>query len=186
MKNPKLAVIVLTAFVLVSVTCLPVSADEVAGSPAGHLQYARYSPVAATEPMRVGPFSLSSETTAPSQTKPINRIPRLSLFGGVGDQLGKAISVFGERIVPPPEVSELVHVEESYARIASDKYRWTFWKYRNVSDRPLFGTDFLFTYQYPTEGSAPRDFRGGEVIVGFGVSVPLTSFTPLGRLFTSR
>lgn len=144
------------------------------------------SAVAASVATANSPAATANQSLPAGQAKGTKRISGFSLFENTGDHLAEMVSVFGERVVPPPEVSDLVHVEESYARDASDKYHWTFWKCRNTSDRPIFGTDFLFTYHYPTFGECPKGFRGGEVIVGFGLTIPLNNFKPLGHLFTSR
>lgn len=205
MKNKTLAVVGLAALVLASALRVQVRADEVITAvDSSPLLYAKLNPVGATTaPMRVGPFSLpatapesqpypvklalAAQPTAQSgQARGAKRISSFLLFEGTGDHLAEMVSVFGEQVVPPPEVSSLVHIEEPTAREASDQYRWTFWKYRNDANRPIFGMDFLFTYRYPTEGEAPRGFRSGEVFVGFGISVPLSNFKPIGRLFTSQ
>lgn len=206
MKKPSAVIVGLVAFVLTSVSCVRVRADETPRSPlGGPAQYAKLDPVATKPTVRVGPFSppLSAPERLPYPVKlalaqpkassapatasqDFRRMSRFSLMESASEHLDEVITVFGERVVPSPSVSGLLHIEESHARAAADAYQWTFWKYKNDANRPLFGTDFLFTYRYPTEGQAPRGFRSGEVIVGLGVNIPLTSFRPIGLLFTSR
>ncbi len=117
-------------------------------------------------------------------TKEIRFGLKPSVFDLASEQFTDVITVFGERVVPPPERSGLEHVASPSAKYASDEYQWTFWQQKNATGKPLFGTDFVFRYRYPTEGAAPRDFRGGEVIVGFAINVPLSTFRPVGLLFT--
>lgn len=206
MKNLSAVVVGLTAFWLVGVSCVQVQAEEKSNGALGtYVQYAKLDPVAAKPAVRVGPFGppLSAPERLPypvklalaqprvssaqgAALKASNGKPSFSLAESAVESFSEVITVFGERIVPPPSVSRLLHIEQPISRLAYDTYEWTFWKYKNDANRPIFGTDVLFTYRYPTEGQVPRGFRSGEVFVGLGLNIPLTTFRPLGLLFTSR
>lgn len=196
MKKHNAVIVGLTAFWLVGTQ--QVRAEEIVGSPPGHLRYAKLKPSDVRSVVGVGP--LSTPFDAPErQPYPVKvalaRTPTQakarpatspSLFGSAAERFAETITVFGERVVPPTEVSGLEHFSWRGARYESDEFQWTFKKFYGDTGRHLFGSDFLFRYRYPTEGAGPRGFRSGEVIVGVGFNIPLTTFRPIGLLFTTR
>lgn len=190
-------VIGLAASVLVSVSC--VWADEKVSRAIGdYVQYATLKPADVRSSVKVGPLDAPldaperqpypvkvalAKARAQPQPKPA---PSVSVLGSAAERFSETITVFGERIVPPTEVSGLEHFSWRGAKYESDEFQWTFKKFYGDTGKHLFGSDFIFRYRYPTEGAGPRGFRNGEVIVGFGMNIPLTSFRPIGLLFTSR
>ncbi len=196
MKKLNAVIVGLTAFWLVGAQ--QVQADEIVGSSPGHLQYAKLKPADVRSLVGVGPFDapFDAPERLPYPVKvalakmPVRAQAKSasspSLFGSAVEQFGNTITVFGERMVPPAEVSGLEHLSWRGAKYESDEFQWTFKKYYSATGKHLFGSDFLFRYRYPTEGAGPRGFRSGEVIVGVGVNIPLTAFRPIGLLFTAR
>jgi len=196
MKKMSAVMVGLTAFWLFSAQ--QIRADEIVGGPPRHLRFAKLKPLETPSVVGVGPFSApvgvpeqkrypTKVALAKSPAKAqVHSASAPSLFGSAAEQFSETITVFGERIVPPTEVSGLEHFAWRGAKYESDEFQWTFKKFRSDTGRTLAGSDFIFRYRYPTEGAGPRGFRSGEVIVGFGLNIPLTSFRPIGLLFTAR
>lgn len=108
-------------------------------------------------------------------------ISETAFVQGVSD----AITVFGDRIVPSPEVSGLEHFERAGGRAASDRFQWNFLEVSSYGKKYGWWT-YVFEWRYPTEGQCPRPERAGSIMTGLAFSIPLDRLAPIGRLFTSR
>ena len=139
MKKLESVIVGLTAIWLVGVSGARVQAEEKPGSTlGGYVQYAKLDPVATKPTVRVGPFSLPANAPErlPYPVKLALAQPKVSTAQTAVEHFGEVITVFGERIVPPPNVSSLIHIQEPTARSAADAYQWTFWKFRGASGKP--------------------------------------------------